>query len=68
MEWQPIETAPKCEWAPYASGPQILGRVVGDGWVAHRIVRWVCAKRSGKGAWRDAYGTWEPTEWMHFPE
>ena len=66
-EWKTIESAPKGAAEPYGYGPEILGIYVGDGWVAHNIVRWRYHKNPPRGSWRGPTTEWEPSHWMPLP-
>ena len=66
-KWEPIETAQKGEPGAYASGPAILGCLVGGWGSAQQIVRFSWHKDGAKGAWKGSYGRWEPTHWMPLP-
>lgn len=68
-EWQPIETAPKCDCCPPVDAwvkSCLLGRFDGHGWIT-----WVGQMDSGmwlEGNSRRSYGDSEmPTHWMPLP-
>ncbi|MGN6776943.1 hypothetical protein [Rhizobium sp.] len=65
--WLPIETAPKGRPEPYGHGPEILGIMVGKGWVAYNIVRWGYHKNPARGSWRSSLSNWQPTHWRPLP-